>query len=114
MDGIKVINIGSGATYKLVQGAKGFGVWCKTLPNGQRTWIIAKVPEAKNWAARPSSILEEFASYAQAATALERWSLDRLPPKGPPKVRQKLGALRRNGNRSRSAKVNASQLSLPL
>jgi hypothetical protein len=110
MDAIK---IGSSATYKLIQGVKGFGVWSKTLPN-QQTWIIAKVPEAKNWAAKPSSILQEFASLAQATAAFERWLLDPLPPKALPKVKRQLGALRRNGNRPRPTKVNVNQLGLPL
>jgi hypothetical protein len=92
---------------------KEFGVWSKTLPNAKQTWIIAKIPEAKNLAARPSSVLQEFASLSQAAVALQRWSLDRLPPKAPPKIK-KLGAQRRNGVKPRPAKINPDQLSLEL
>ena len=111
MDAIK---IGSGAAYRPIANAQGYGVWSKTLPSGKQTWIIGKVPEAKYFDAVPSSALAEFASCAEALAAVERWSSDRVPPKAPPKAKTKLGSLRRNGNRPRPEKVNPNQLGLPL
>lgn len=108
------IRIGSGATYRSVRGIRGFGVWCKTLPDGKESWIIGKYPEMTTVGAVPSSVLQEFSTLAEAAAALKRWSLDQPLPKAPPKVRQKLGSLRRNGNRPRPEKVNPDQLGLEL
>ena len=79
----------------------GFGVFEKAYPDGRRTWLVARLPQNRDWTAvTPGSALLEFGSLEKAEDALRRWSIAPPAPKMVRKPRSAIsGACRRNSNR---------------
>ena len=98
----------------LLEARNGFGVYQRHLiPEGEISYIIARLPARNDWQYHPTSVSVTFASETEAKAALSKWASAPLCQPLPRKP-QAPGASRTGTRGRKDSRNGAEQLELNL